>query len=257
MMKISYTLDGKAYTYEYEITNDIWDAGKKYIYDITFKLHEIFVNPSVTDWVADPTTLVDIPQFTAEAAANNAQAIWNINCLAKSYTAQVAGFSGTENVTYAKSSGVDFATNPATAAAVDGVYTNTFTTSANTSGATKTQVYTLTGGTSGNVLTITVNQYAGVTNSGTFSVTKDAASYTFQVYGLTPNTSYTLSSTDASSVISSGATGTVKTDADGVATVTLGIAANESTARTATLTLTATGSTANVTISQAAGGGGE
>lgn len=71
MMKISYTLDGKAYTYEYEITNDTWDAGKKYIYDITFKLHEIFVSPSVTDWADGGTTVIYIPSVAFNESGAN------------------------------------------------------------------------------------------------------------------------------------------------------------------------------------------
>lgn len=68
-IKITYYLDSKLYTYEYEIDNDTYEAGKKYIYDITFKLHEIFINPDVEDWVVDlnnntitdDDVMIDIP----------------------------------------------------------------------------------------------------------------------------------------------------------------------------------------------------
>ena len=62
-IKITYYLDSKLYTYEYELDNDTYEAGKKYIYNITFKLHEIFINPEVEDWKDGGTEFVDIPTY--------------------------------------------------------------------------------------------------------------------------------------------------------------------------------------------------
>lgn len=52
---IAYKLDGKAYTYTYTPASLDLEQGKKYTYNITFKLHEILINPRVTDWGASST----------------------------------------------------------------------------------------------------------------------------------------------------------------------------------------------------------
>lgn len=50
---IEYTFDGKDYSYTYVPTTPsglVLTKGTKYVYDITFKLHEIMINPSVATW---------------------------------------------------------------------------------------------------------------------------------------------------------------------------------------------------------------
>lgn len=49
---INYTYDSKDYDYTYTPTSTSTqvEQAKKYTYAITFKLHEILINPSVTDW---------------------------------------------------------------------------------------------------------------------------------------------------------------------------------------------------------------
>lgn len=56
---ITYELDGKEYTYTYTPATASLDLeqGKKYTYNITFRLHEILINPSVTDWIASSTAV--------------------------------------------------------------------------------------------------------------------------------------------------------------------------------------------------------
>ena len=61
---INYTYDGKTYDYTYAPTTD---AGRSvvqanhYIFNITFKLHEIFVNATVADWT-DNTTAITVAE---------------------------------------------------------------------------------------------------------------------------------------------------------------------------------------------------
>lgn len=57
---IHYTLDSKAYTYTYTPASRVLTQGTKYVYDITFKLHEIFVNPSVNPWTDGGTSDITI-----------------------------------------------------------------------------------------------------------------------------------------------------------------------------------------------------
>lgn len=49
---ITYTLDSKDYTYIYTPDSRTLEQGKKYTYNITFTLHEILINPTVTDWTS-------------------------------------------------------------------------------------------------------------------------------------------------------------------------------------------------------------
>lgn len=57
---INYTFGGKTYEYTYTPASTQVEQAKHYIYEITFKLHEIFVAPTVTDWEDQSATSVDI-----------------------------------------------------------------------------------------------------------------------------------------------------------------------------------------------------
>lgn len=57
---IEYEYDSKTYTYTYTPTTRNVDQAKHYIYEITFKLHEIYVAPTVEDWTDQSTTEVTI-----------------------------------------------------------------------------------------------------------------------------------------------------------------------------------------------------
>ena len=56
---VNYTLDGNTYNYTYTPASTNVEQKKHYIYDITFKLHEIQISATVTDWVDQ--TAVDVP----------------------------------------------------------------------------------------------------------------------------------------------------------------------------------------------------
>ena len=196
-LEISYTLDNKAYTYQYEMTNDTYEAGKKYIYDITFQLHEIFIQPTVEPWQEGNTTIVDIP--TAIATSPAAAAEYSLSVQAMPYTMQIAGFDEGETVTATNTSESEYAIVPAITAAADanGIVTLTFALSDNTSVAPIVRVITVTGGTSGNSIALTFNQKNGfVYDEGLrerdFDLDSDeAVSRTFTVTGL-PAGTYTV-----------------------------------------------------------------
>lgn len=57
---IAYELDGKGYSYTYTPDSRDLQQGTKYTYNITFKLHEILINPSVTDWGSGSSTAVNV-----------------------------------------------------------------------------------------------------------------------------------------------------------------------------------------------------
>ena len=48
---ITYTLDGKVYEYEANSIRLNWEAGKAYIYDLSFNNNEILIAPTVKDWI--------------------------------------------------------------------------------------------------------------------------------------------------------------------------------------------------------------
>lgn len=60
---INYTLDGKSYDYTYTPASTNAAQATHYVFNITFKLHEIFVAATVLDWTdATPTTDITIKE---------------------------------------------------------------------------------------------------------------------------------------------------------------------------------------------------
>jgi len=60
---VNYTLDGKTYNYEYTAPTApgaTVEQAKHYVFNITFTLHEIFVNATVLDWTDADATAVGI-----------------------------------------------------------------------------------------------------------------------------------------------------------------------------------------------------
>ena len=128
---IEYWLDGKDYSFEYTPASTTLAAGTKYIYDVTFKLHEIFVVPTVTDWV-DVGQFVGIP---SSLAIGTDGAFGTISKKAATYTFAITGTNGTVTVA---TTGTEtaFAETPTVAAGVV-----TFKVNANTTGSARN--YTL------------------------------------------------------------------------------------------------------------------
>lgn len=59
---ISYTYDSKDYTYTYTPASRSVDQKKHYIYEITFQLHEIYINPTVEDWADQTATAITVAE---------------------------------------------------------------------------------------------------------------------------------------------------------------------------------------------------
>ncbi len=157
---IEYYLNGNLYTYNFVPAVLTFEKGKKYIYDITMTLHEIFVNASVEEWKDGGTEYVDIPTF----AAGTAGRVFDIPATAGTYTFRVAGFEGDANpaVSGTLSTVITGATATITAYA-DGVATVKVVVPANTTGSAKnggTIILTDTGSgaDAANNTTVTVNQ---------------------------------------------------------------------------------------------------
>ena len=157
---IEYYLNGNLYTYNYTPAVLTYEKGKKYIYDITMTLHEIFVNASVEEWKDGGIEYVDIPIF----AAGTTGRVFDIPATAGTYTFRVAGFEGDANpaVSGTLSTVITGATATITAYA-DGVATVKVVVPANTTGSAKnggTIILTDTGAgaDAANNTTVTVNQ---------------------------------------------------------------------------------------------------
>ena len=58
---IYYTLDGKAFTFDYTPESTILAQATKYVYNITFTLHEIIIDPVIENWADGGTEYVEIP----------------------------------------------------------------------------------------------------------------------------------------------------------------------------------------------------
>lgn len=57
---IAYSIGGKDYSYTYTPASKSVDQKKHYIYEITFQVHEIFINPTVEDWADQTATELTI-----------------------------------------------------------------------------------------------------------------------------------------------------------------------------------------------------
>lgn len=57
---INYTVDGNTYNYVYTPASTTLAQKTKYVYNITFKLHEIEIAPVVSDWTAGSTTNITV-----------------------------------------------------------------------------------------------------------------------------------------------------------------------------------------------------
>jgi len=57
---INYTIDGNTYNYIYTPASTTLAQATKYVYNITFNLHEIEIAPSVADWSTGSTTPVNV-----------------------------------------------------------------------------------------------------------------------------------------------------------------------------------------------------
>ena len=104
---ISYQLGGKDYTYTYTPSTTKLEANKKYIYDITFTSHEIFVNATVEEWEATPTNYVDVPAksiaYVAEGSAD-----FDIPAVAGTYTFAITGIPAGTYTVVEGTTGTDF-----------------------------------------------------------------------------------------------------------------------------------------------------
>ena len=154
---ITYTLDEKSYTYTYTPANRVMAMATKYVYDITFDLHEIFVSPSVTQWTDGGTEFVSIPSVSTEHGTN----ISITANAAGTYTVYVTGLGASAAYTVATTDGSSIlAAAPAVSGSADanGVATISFKAKAATATASATIVLTKTEGST--TTTITVNQTA-------------------------------------------------------------------------------------------------
>lgn len=59
---INYTLDGKSYNFTYIPTSTTLAQKTKYVYNITFHLHEILIAPTVDNWADGGSTNINLPQ---------------------------------------------------------------------------------------------------------------------------------------------------------------------------------------------------
>lgn len=165
--KIIYTLNEKDYEYVYTPTSTMLEAGKKYVYNITFNLHEILINPDVQNWdgdinnndVADDDVVVNIPEYTTQRG-NNLTITANE---AGKYRVKIADFGVDKAYTVAVTDGDDIiSVDPVAGTSEDdsygGVATITFNVKKHASTGLHTATITVTRTEGGHETVITVNQ---------------------------------------------------------------------------------------------------
>ena len=153
---IEYSLNGNDYTYNYVPAELTYEKGKKYIYDITMTLHEIFVSATVANWADGGTTNVPIPTNSFVAPTGGT---YDVAAAAGTYTIYVSGL-GVADVITAAAANTSMVT-AVTATNTAGVAKIAFTVAANASDAQSTTI-TLTDTTDpAKNTTITINQAAG------------------------------------------------------------------------------------------------
>lgn len=62
---INFTMNGKAYSFDYTPTSTALAQATKYVYNITFTLNEIIIDPEVTTWTDGGSKDIAIPQAPA------------------------------------------------------------------------------------------------------------------------------------------------------------------------------------------------
>lgn len=61
-IKVTYTIGGNTYEYIYNNERTSWDAGKKYVYQLNFDMHEIIFTESVATWdISSPAGNIEVP----------------------------------------------------------------------------------------------------------------------------------------------------------------------------------------------------
>lgn len=127
---IYYTFDGKDYTFDYTPETTILAQATKYVYNITFKMTEIVIDPVVTAWTDGGTEFVDIASY---AAGENRTL--DVRAEESTYTFYVTGFTASESVEISKTDANSviktLPTSPVTADE-NGVLKITFTVNAST-----------------------------------------------------------------------------------------------------------------------------
>lgn len=90
---INYSLNGLTYNYTFTPTDLHLVKGTNYEYDITFTLHEIFIDASVTTWTDATTNYVDVPTkiFNYVASTGETGTYTLPSATAGTYTVTIAG----------------------------------------------------------------------------------------------------------------------------------------------------------------------
>lgn len=135
---LTYRIAGvdKDFTYTFTPTDRNLAKATKYVYDITFTLHEILIDASVTAWTeSTPNTIVDVPTKEFAYAADGS-ADFNIPAAAGKYTFTITGIPAGTYTVEEGSTGTDFITGITTSdltVAADGSINVTVTVSASAS----------------------------------------------------------------------------------------------------------------------------
>lgn len=159
---LTYAIGGNDYTYTFTPANRNLQKATKYVYDITFNLHEILIDASVTPWTdTTPINYVEVPtkEFTYVASTGIAGTYTLPSATAGTYTVSISGLPADDyNAVVGTGTGsfitaVSPSTN--TAVAADATFNVSFTVSAD---AGKNQTVLIKNDEDATLFTLTIEQ---------------------------------------------------------------------------------------------------
>ena len=142
---INYTYADKTYDYTFTPVDRNVEQAKHYIYDITFTLHEIYVDAAIEDWTDVVTNYVDVPSQAFAYSEAAVAGTFNVSNVAGTYSAVITGCAASTAYTVSFENSETWISGPTTVTSdASGNLNIAFTVEANETGAARNENIVLT-----------------------------------------------------------------------------------------------------------------